>query len=291
MENEDQILDTQIEDEAVDVEITDEEPADTDGAEEAEATENTDDAEDEKGGFDIDDLEYDENGDIIIPDETADGTSNETVGETVEKKEEAKEPERDPKDDTIDALRRELEGIKAQALDTLKKLGVDTDDAIDGLTSLAAETDGVSKEDYIRIREQARAKEIADAIEKQTAFEQIAAKDLAELQAKYPETKAYKHVKDMPADILRKFARNRDLGLSAEEAYAAANPDGIRTSVAASVKREVSGKEHLQSNVPKGSNKTAVKMTSAELEYWREIFGDRHLSDKEIVALYRKTKP
>ena len=289
MENEDQILDTQSEDEVVDVEITDEEPADTDGAEEVEATENTDDAEDEKGGFDIDDLEYDENGDIIIPDDTAEEASSEPV-ENAENKEEAKQPEKDPKDDTIEALRHELDDIKAQALDTLKKLGVDTEDAMDGLASLAAETDGDTKEEYIRKRDEARAKEIADAKERQTAFEQVAAQDLAELQAKYPETKAYKHVKDMPADILRKFARNRDLGLSAEEAYAAANPDGIRTSVAASVKREVSGKEHLQSNVPKGSNKTAVKMSRAELEEWREIFGDRKLSDKEIVALYRKTK-
>ena len=289
MENENDILDTDIDEDAVDEELEADEP-DTDGAEEVEdpedpeLTEQPEDAENEPEGFNIDDLEYDENGDIIIPDETAEEASSESV----EEKEKEEEPARDPKDDEIDALKNELAALKSQSLDTLKKLGVDTQDAMDGLASLAAETANVSKEEYIRQREEEKAKERADAIAAQTDYEQIAANDLAELQAKYPETKAYKHVKDMPAEILRKFARNRDLGLSAEEAYAAANPDGIRQSVATSVKREVSGKEHLQSNVPKGSNKTAVKMSRAEFKQWREMFPNK--TGKEIVALYRKTK-
>ena len=280
MENENDILDEELEEEAIDYEIEAEEPAeDEEGADdEAES------AEEGAGGFNIDDLEYDENGEIIIPDETAEETSSEDV----ENKEEPKEPERDdPKDATIAELRRELEDLKAQGRDTLKKLGVDTEDVMDGLVHLAAETDGDSKEEYLRKRDEARAKAAAEAAADQATYEQIAAQDLAELQAKYPETKAYKHVKDMPAEILSEYAKYRDLGLSAEKAYAAANPDGIRQSVATSVKREVSGKEHLQSNVPKGSKSSAVKITAAQMEEWRGYFPGK--SDKEIAALFRKT--
>ncbi len=282
MENENDILDTEIEEDVVDVEIEEDESAETED-EAVEETGEAEDAEEDNGGFDIDDLEYDENGDIIIPDETAEEASSETV----ENEEEAKEPEKDPEDDTASALKRELEDLKAQAKDTLKKLGVDTDDVMDGLVSLAAETDGDTNEEYIRKRDEARAKADADAVAAQADYEGIAARDLAELQAKYPETKAYKHVKDMPDEILKEYARYRDLGLSAEKAYAAANPDGIRQSVATSVKREVSGKEHLQSSIPKGSKSTAIKMTRAQRDQWRELFPGK--SDKEIVALFRKT--
>lgn len=287
MENEKDTLDTEIEEDVTDVEIEEE----TEEVEETvEETEETTESEEDKGGFDIDDLEYDENGDIIIPDDTAEESSSETVEE--EKQEESdSEPAKDSRDERIKDLERKLADLEAQSLDTLKKLGVDSKDAMDGLASLAAETENLTKEEYLAKQAEARQKAQEAAIASQTAFEKVAAADLAELQANYPDTKAYKHVKDMPKEVLAKFAKYRDLGLPAKDAYAAANPDGIRTSVATSVKREVSGKEHLQSNVPKGSNKTAVKMSRAELEYWREIFGDRHLNDKEIVALYRKTKP
>ena len=285
MENENDILDTEIEDDVVDVEIEAEEPEQAE-EEWVEETETAEQPEEDSGKFDIDDLEYDENGDIIIPDETAEETSSETVEK--EEKEEAKEPVKDPKDDTIASLRRELEDLKAQSIDTLKKLGVETNDAKDGLATLAAETADIPKDEYLRQQAEARAKADAEAVTRQTAFEKVAAQDLAELQAKYPETKAYKHVKDMPQETLREFARYRDMGLSAEKAYAAANPDGIRVNVATSVKREVSGKEHLQSNVPKGSKSTAVKMSRAEIAEWRSIFP--HKSDKELVSLYRKTK-
>lgn len=278
MENENDIL-VDNEDDIVDVEIDNEAPVDTDDTVD---TDDSEPAEQGDDGFDIDDLEYDENGDIIIPDETAEGTSSEDVENTA-----AKEPERDPKDDTIAALKRELEDLKAQGLDTLKKLGVDTDDVMDGLVSLAADTNGDTKEEYIRKRDEARAKAAADAAAEQADYEKIAAQDLAELQAKYPETKDYKHVRDMPEEILSEYAKYRGLGLSAEKAYAAANPDGIRQSVATSVKREVSGKEHLQSSVPKGSKSSAVKITGAQMEEWRGYFPGK--SDKEIVALFRKT--
>ena len=125
MENENDILDTDIDEDAVDEELEADE-TDTDGAEEAEdpedpePTEQPEDAENEPEGFNIDDLEYDENGDIIIPDETAEEASSETV----EEKEKEEEPARDPKDDEIDALKNELAALKSQSLDTLKKLGV-----------------------------------------------------------------------------------------------------------------------------------------------------------------------
>lgn len=229
----------------------------------------------EPKGFNVDDLEYDENGDIIIPED-------EEVKEEISEEEET--PKVDERDAKIKDLEERLAELTSQSKDTLKKLGIENEDVLRGLADLAAETDGVSTEEYL-----AKKAEVARAaIAEQTEFEKVFAADLAELQAKYPETKAYKHIKDMPKEILDEFAKNRDLGLSAVKAYAAANPDGIRESAVASVKAAKNGKEHLQSSVPKGSKTTAIKMTRSELNEWRGLFPGK--SDKEIVALYRKTK-
>lgn len=241
---------------------------------EEEVGEDADEEVEEPKGFDIDDLEYDENGDIIIPED-------EEVKEEISEEEET--PKADERDAKIKDLEERLAELTSQSRDTLKKLGIDNEDVLRGLADLAAETDGVSTEEYLAKKaEAARA-----AIASQTEFEKVAAADLAELQAKYPETKAYKHIKDMPKDILAEFANNRALGLPAVKAYAAANPDGIRESAVASVKAAKSGKDHLQSSVPKGSKTTAIKMTRSELNEWRGLFPGK--SDKEIVALYRKT--
>jgi hypothetical protein len=282
MENEKDILDTEIEEDIIDVEI-EEEPEEMP----EEIPEDTPESEEEKGGFDIDNLKYDENGDIIIPDDTAEESSSEDVEE--EKHEESdSEPAKDSRDERIKDLERKLADLEAQSLDTLKKLGVDSTDAMDGLATLAAETDNVSKEEYIRKRDEARQKAIEDAISETAKNEKVYADDLAELQANYSTAKGYKHIKDMPKEIYDKFAHYRYLGLPAKDAYAAANPDGIRNDVASATKRQTDSKAHLQSSVPKGSNKTAVKMTRSEINEWRGIFPGK--SDKEIVALFRKTK-
>ena len=280
MENEKDILDEEIEDDVSDVEIEEE----TEEVEEAvEETEETTEPEEDNGGFNVDDLEYDENGDIIIPDDTAEESSSENV-----EKEETETHTEDARDEKIAKLEKELSALKEQSLDTLKKLGVDTTDAIDGLASLAAETENLTKEEYLAKQAEERQKAQEQAIASQTAFEKVAAADLAELQANFPETKEYKHVKDMPKEVLAKFAKYRDLGVPAKDAYAAANIDGIRSGVATATKKQADGKAHLQSSIPKGSKNTAVKMTRSEINEWRGIFPGK--SDKEIVALFRKTK-
>lgn len=80
------------------------------------------------------------------------------------------------------------------------------------------------------------------------------------------------------------------MGLGAKEAYAAANPDGIRSSVAASAKQQAAnnGKAHLRSAVPKGAADHSTRLTKAEMSIMRQVFPDK--SDKEIISLYKKTK-
>ena len=284
MENEKDTLDTEIEEDVVDVEI-EEETAEVE--ETVEEAEETTESEEDKGGFDIDDLEYDENGDIIIPDDTAEESSSETVEEEKHEKSDS-EPVKDSRDERIKDLERKLADLEAQSLDTLKKLGVDSKDAMDGLASLAAETENLTKEEYLAKQAEERQKAQDAALAAQTEFEKVAAADLAELQANFPETKEYKHVKDMPKEVLAKFAKYRDLGVPAKDAYAAANIDGIRSGVATATKKQADGKAHLQSSIPKGSKNTAVKMTRSEINERRGIFPGK--SDKEIVALFRKTK-
>lgn len=278
-------VETNVESEDEEIDIVEDEPTEDAEHTEEETEEESEEEETEEpeGEFNVDDLEFDENGDLIIPDDIDKGISNAEDG----KETEVVEEKPDAKDVEIKSLKQRLEELVSQSKDTLKKLGVEGDDVLKGLAELAAETDGVSTEEYLKARAEEKAKADAEAIAHQTEFEKIAAADLAELQAKFPETKSYKHIKDMPKEILAEFAKNRDLGLPAVKAYAAANPDGIRESAVASAKAEKSGKEHLQSSVPKGSKSTAIKMTRTELNEWRGLFPDK--SDKEIVALYRKT--
>ena len=113
--------------------------------------------------------------------------------------------------------------------------------------------------------------------------------DLKELHAAYPETQKYKHIRDLPDGVRQEFGKYRDLGLSAKKAYAAANPDGIRTDTATAVKKQVqhASKDHLKSSVPKPSKSDGVSMTKAELAYWRETFPGK--SDAEIKRLYKQS--
>lgn len=271
-----------------------EDPAAEDG--EGEAEEEGDD------GVSVEDIEYDENGNAIIPEGIEkEETSTEDDEKEEEKAEEHEEPEAeeaeaekaeeppiDEKEARILALEERLALLESQGKDTLKLLGVENDDVLEGLTSLAAEMEDKATEDYKKERDERMQKKREEKAAEVAEFEKLAAKDLAELQAEYPQTKEYKHVRDMPRDVLAKFADLRNRGVSAVDAYAAANRDGIRAYAATSAKKATSnGKEHLQSSIPKASKNTAPKMTRADLEYWRGMFPKK--SDKEIVALFRKT--
>ena len=257
---------------------------------------------------DDDEFEYDEEGNIIIPDVVYDDEEEEEAEEPSEEEEAEELPESsteqeeapkadeneknsapDPKDEEIARLKRRLADYESQAKDTVKKLGGKDVDAIDGLAQLAADAEGVSLNEYKTKRENERLAEEARATQRSQKFEAIAAADIAELHATYPETKQYNHVKDLPKDILRKFATFRDRGLTAKEAYAAANPDGIRTNVATAVKTQVAhqSKEHLKSSAPKSSKNNAISMSRTEIAEWRELFPGK--SDQEIYKLYKQT--
>ncbi len=239
--------------------------------------------------MDLDALEFDEEGNIIIPE----GIEEEETSKTEEPTSEGEKapPAQDEKDLEIRRLRDELADLKSQGRDTLKRLGVETEDVMDGLASVAAETADIPREKYDKERAEVRRAEREAEAKRFADFETLAAKDLAELQSFYPETKSYKHVREMPADVLAKFAANRNLGLPAKEAYAAANPDGIRKGAAEIAKKQAMNdtKAHLRSSAPKkGSSHESIRMTRAEYEMWHDMFPDK--SDKELVALYKKTK-
>lgn len=253
-----------------------------------------------------DEFEYDEDGNIIIPDVVEDDEEGEGDGDTVDEEgetdesdgsEESEETEKvaepdnaqDEKDARIAQLEAELDKFRAQGRETLSKLGVKSDDVMEGLVSLAAEADGLTPQEYLQKKTSAERDAQARALLQQQEFEKLAAADLAELHAAYPETKQYTHIRNLPDDIKKKFGRFRDAGLSAKEAYAAANPDGIRTNVAAAVKKQSlhESKSHLRTTVPKGSKDDGIVMPKSELARWRDIFPDK--SDKEIIALYKNT--
>lgn len=254
-----------------------------------------------------DEFEYDEDGNIIIPDivddeegeeddedaaekegETEDSEESEDSEETEEVAEPA-EAQLDEKDARIAQLEAELQKIRTQGKETLAKLGVKNDDVMEGLVSLAAEADGVTPQEYMEKKESEERDSRARALLQQQEFEKIARADLAELHAAYPETKQYADIRNLPKDILEKFGRFRDAGLSAKEAYAAANPDGIRSNVATAVKKKSlhESKSHLHTTVPKGSKDNSIVMPKSELTRWRDVFPEK--TDKEIISLYKST--
>ena len=292
MEEKDEIM---LEDDSVDEseeEIVEIEENDSDDPDESE----------KKSADADDDFEYDEEGNIIIPEDEEESEESEEDEETTSDEDEASEseteeeesdaekdePTPDKKDTEIAALRKKLNALEAQAKETLSKLGVKNEDVLEGLVSIAAETDGKSTEEYLKEKSEKERSAAAEQLLRATEFEKKARADLAELKQHYPETKNLKDIRDMSPDVLQKFGKYRDMGLSVKEAYAAANPDGIRQTVAESVKTQTLNgtKEHLRSSVPKGSKDTSVRMTRSELNSWRDIFPGK--SDKEIAKLYRE---
>lgn len=298
---EENVLDNEVEVEDSDVEDTDTDVEKNDVAEEDQD----------------DEFEYDEEGNIVIPDvefdpeedELGEDTEEETPEEesedegkdgeseevTAEEQKEEETPEEataepDPRDEEISDLKARLKAIESQAKATLKAIGVETEDAMSGLVKVAAETEGKSEDEYNAEKAKRENDEIARNMLRNQLFEAKATADLKELHAAYPETKQYSHIKDLPADVRGKFGKFRDMGLSAKEAYAAANPDGARQAVADSVKKQAQhdSKAHLKSSVPKPSKPDAIAMSKAELKELREIF--QGMSDAEIKKLYKQSQ-
>ncbi len=295
----------------------------------------------EKKAAGDDEFEYDENGEIVIPepkfdeddfadDESEDeeepeedeeseedgdgddeedeededeGEEAEGAEEEEEKSDDAKEeekpeeekPEEKPAaesetDAEKEALRKELEALRRLAKGAIKAMGAgDEEDPARALAKIAADAEGKTADEYMKKTDDEIREERAQALQKRQEYEKVFRADLAELHSAYPDTKQYDDLRKLPPDVLKKFASFRDRGLSAKEAYAAANPDGIRTSIAASVKRQAmhDSKEHLKSAVPKSSRDDSVTMTKKELAEWKGLFPGK--SDAEIRALYKKT--
>ena len=271
------------------------------------------------------DFEYDDEGNIIVPEDEydegeEDNSSEDEDAESEEEAEEETEEEtssveeenspsstaeavplphegegktgegEDERDAEIARLRKELEDYKSDTKAAIKKLGGTSDDPLDDLERMAAETEGKSLDKYRADR--ASEKRIADAqalIRNQQA-ETIFAADLAELHANYPETRKYKHVREMPVKILHDFAKARNAGFTAKKAYAAAIADENGNTGATAVEKQAQhdSKAHLKSSVPKSSKDTSISLSKKELAEARNIFPDK--SDKELQELYKPIK-
>jgi hypothetical protein len=276
-------------------EILDDEPAEEDSEEvdTEEASEQDDEFEyDEDGNIIIPEVEYEENAEDEEPvedqEEEPEGVSEETKT-TEQKPPETKAPTTPAQPDEVARLKAELAALRSQSKDTLAKLGVKSDDVMEGLASLAAEADGISTKEYLEKKASAERDAQARRLLQMQEFEKIAKADLAELHAAYPETQKYSDIRDLPPEIRREFGKLRDMGLSAKKAYAAANPDGIRTEIATAVKKQSlhESKSHLRTAVPKGAKDSSVPMTRADLATWRDLFPG--MTDKEIISLYKNT--
>jgi hypothetical protein len=263
-----------------------------------------------------DEFEYDDDGNIIIPNviededqdedgdddaaDTDDDTDDEDEGddgddEDKEPKESEAKPEgKDEKDAQIEALQKKLEAqgkeyeaLKAQSADTLAKLGVKSDNVLEGLEKVAAESDDMSLDDYRKKKAESQREDAARKLYQQAEFEKKMQSDFAEIQREFPETRGLKSLREI--ENLAKFGRFRDLGLSPKEAYAAANPDSVRKRVAAATKQQSLNetKAHLKSAVPAGSKDDGIAISKKELKEWRDLFPN--LSDKEIGKLYKES--
>ena len=257
-----------------------------------------------------DEFEYDDDGNIIIPDviededqdedgdddaaDTDDDTDDEDEGEggSDDEDKETPKPEtqpegKDEKDAQIEALKKELDALKEQSADTLAKLGVKSENVLEGLEKVAAESDDMSLDEYRKKKAESQRDDAARKLLQQAEFEKKMLSDFAEIQREFPETRGLKSLREI--ENLAKFGRFRDLGLSPKEAYAAANPDSVRKSVAAATKQQSLNetKAHLKSAVPAGSKDDGIAISKKELKEWRDLFPN--LSDKEISKLYKES--
>lgn len=225
-------------------------------------------------GFDYEeDLEYDEDGNVVIPDDEAEEDTTEQ-----EEEEPPKEEAPDPRDAEIARLRK----IEAQAKKTVKSLGYEGEDALDGLSQLAAESEGKSKEEYKAAQEAEARTKAAEALLAKQEAEQILSADLAAIKAEFKSAEKFNSVAEFPN--IKKFGEMRDLGLSAVEAFRVAQPDIVAESFAPHAVAD--SKSHLKSAVPKGARDTSITIPSGELDEYRELFPGK--SDAELNALYKR---
>ena len=266
-----QELDEENFDEDIEVETEDLDEEDDASDDEVEESEDTSDEE----------LEYDEDGNVIEAKEATE-QSAETVNETVA------ESNTVDTNEGYDSLKKKYDDREALIRDALKSVGIDEKDIDLGLAKLAADAEDVSVDEYLKKRAENMKTEEAKKYYDQMILDRMVAKDLNELHSLFPETKGIDKFENVPN--VKRYAELRDLGLSVSEAYNAANPNARRDAIASSVRQQSinASKSHLKSNVPIAAKDTSVKITRSEMQQMRDLFPD--MSDKELVALYKKTK-
>lgn len=266
-----QELDEENFEEDIEVETEDLDEEDDASDDEVEESEDTSDEE----------LEYDEDGNVIEAKEATE-QSAETVNETVA------ESNTVDTNEGYDSLKKKYDDREALIRDALKSVGIDEKDIDLGLAKLAADAEDVSVDEYLKKRAENMKTEEAKKYYDQMILDRMVAKDLNELHSLFPETKGIDKFENVPN--VKRYAELRDLGLSVSEAYNAANPNARRDAIASSVRQQSinASKSHLKSNVPIAAKDTSVKITRSEMQQMRDLFPD--MSDKDLVALYKKTK-
>lgn len=268
-----QELDEENFEEDIEVETETEDLDDEDDASDDEVEESEDTSDEE--------LEYDEDGNVIEAKEATE-QSAETVNETVA------ESNTVDTNEGYDSLKKKYDDREALIRDALKSVGIDEKDIDLGLAKLAADAEDVSVDEYLKKRAENMKTEEAKKCYDQMILDRMVAKDLNELHSLFPETKGIDKFENVPN--VKRYAELRDLGLSVSEAYNAANPNARRDAIASSVRQQSinASKSHLKSNVPIAAKDTSVKITRSEMQQMRDLFPD--MSDKDLVALYKKTK-
>ena len=107
-----------------------------------------------------------------------------------------------------------------------------------------------------------------------TDYAALAAADMRELCAQFPELTGKKSITELDNPL--RYAALRDLGLTPGEAYLATAKRSPR----------YDNRSHLQSAVPRGAASSEKELVGRELDECRELFFG--LSDREIQKLYKK---
>lgn len=253
------------------------------------------------------DFEYDENGDIVVSDDTDDEENDEADGldedteseeddhddggddEADEVEEEQTEERPDERELENQRLRTEIRKIKNQAKDMLERLGVEgvTDEGVlDGMIKLAAEAADMTPEEYKKVLDTKTREEEQRIAEIRANFERVSTADLAALKKEFPELRDAKKIEDIPN--WQAFGKLRDMGFNPAVAYRAVNGESKPVPATVPKKKTLEGtKTHLKTAAGKSAARSGTSMPKAELASWRQMFPEK--SDKEIEKLYKDT--
>lgn len=234
---------------------------------------------------DSDELNYDDDGNVIVEENNETDEDAETQDEDAAQTATAED---DKENEEYTKLKKRYDDREFLIKDVLKRVGIDEEDVEAALLRLGADAEGKTPEELGKELAEARRNEEAKRVYAQVMLERKIADDIAALRSEFPEMKDVTKLEQIPN--ARRFAELRDAGLTAREAYVAANINAQRDIIANSARQAATNasKDHLVSNVPKASRDTSVKISRADMEQLRDLFPDK--SDKEIIALYRKTK-